>query len=94
MREIPGSDFTLNADLVLLSMGFLHPVHEGMLHDFGVKLNTRGNVATTNFRTSIDTIFAAGDMANGQSLVVRAISSGREMAKAVDKAIKGYTHLS
>jgi glutamate synthase (NADPH/NADH) small chain len=94
MREIPGSDFTLNADLVLLSMGFLHPVHEGMLHDFGVKLNARGNVATTNFRTSIDTIFAAGDMANGQSLVVRAISSGREMAKAVDKAIKGYTHLS
>lgn len=94
MKEIPSSDFTLDADLVLLSMGFLHPVHEGMLHEFGVKLDARGNVATTNYRTSVDTIFAAGDMATGQSLVVRAIHSGREMAKAVDKAIKGYTHLS
>ncbi|MBU2511467.1 glutamate synthase subunit beta [bacterium] len=94
MREIKGSDFVLKADLVLLCMGFLHPVHEGMLKDFGVKHDARGNVATDNYRTSVKNIFAAGDMATGQSLVVRAINSGREMAKALDTAIKGYTHLS
>lgn len=94
IKEIPGSDFTLKADLVLLSMGFVHPVQEGMLKDFGVEFDSRGNVATTNYRTSVENIFAAGDMATGQSLVVRAINSGREMARAVDIAIKGYTHLS
>lgn len=94
MNIVPGSEFELKADLVLLAMGFVHPVHEGMLAEFGVKLDPRGNVATDNFRTSVDNIFAAGDMATGQSLVVRAINSGREMAKAVDMAIKGYTHLS
>lgn len=94
MKELPGTEFELKADLVLLCMGFLHPVQEGMLHDFGVELDERGNVATTNYRTSVPNIFAAGDMATGQSLVVRAINSGREMAKAVDTAIKGYSHLS
>jgi glutamate synthase (NADPH/NADH) small chain len=94
MKEIKGSDFELKADVVLLSMGFLHPVHEGMIKDFGVALDQRGNVKTTDFQTSRKTIFAAGDMATGQSLVVRAIESGRNMAKAVDTAIKGYTHLS
>lgn len=94
MKEIPGSDFDLKADLVLLCMGFLHPVHEGMLKDFGVKLDERGNVATNNFQTSVKNIFAAGDMATGQSLVVRAINSGRNLAIAVDTAIKGHSHLS
>ncbi len=94
MKEIEGSDFVLKADLVLLCMGFLHPVQEGMLKDFGVENDARGNVATNNYRTSVKNVFAAGDMATGQSLVVRAINSGREMAKAVDTAIKGYTHLS
>ncbi|NQU63057.1 MAG: glutamate synthase subunit beta [SAR324 cluster bacterium] len=94
MTVIADSEFELKADLVLLAMGFLHPVHEGMLKDFGIDLDQRGNVATDNFRTSVKNIFAAGDMAHGQSLIVRAINSGREMAKAVDMAIKGYTHLS
>ncbi len=94
MKEIPDSEFELKADLVLLSMGFLHPVHKGMVKDFGVKLDDRGNIATNNFQTSVKNIFAAGDMATGQSLVVRAINSGREMAKAIDTAIKGFTHLT
>ncbi len=94
MSVMPDSEFELKADLVLLAMGFVHPVHEGMLKGFRVDLDERGNVATDNFRTSVSNIFAAGDMATGQSLIVRAINSGREMAKAVDKAIKGYSHLS
>jgi len=94
MTVIPESEFELKADLVLLAMGFVHPVHEGMLTDFGVDLDQRGNVATDNYRTSVEKIFAAGDMAHGQSLVVRAINSGREMAKVLDKVIKGYSHLS
>ena len=94
MTVAPDSEFELKADLVLLAMGFVHPVHKGMLTDFGVDLDDRGNVATDDFQTSVSNIFAAGDMATGQSLVVRAINSGREMAKAVDKAIKGYSHLS
>jgi len=93
MTKIPKSSFKLKADLVLLCMGFVHPVQEGLLKELAVKLDERGNVATDNFRTSVDNIFAAGDMATGQSLVVRAIHSGREMAKAVDTAIKGHTHL-
>lgn len=94
MTEVPGSEFELKADLVLLSMGFLHPVQEGLLKDLGVELDGRGNVATTNYQTSIKNVYAAGDMATGQSLVVRAINSGREMATALDTAIKGYSHLS
>jgi len=93
MKEIPDSDFTLKADLVLLAMGFVHPAHENMLTDFGVEFDERGNVATTNHQTSVENIYAAGDMATGQSLVVRAIYSGRSMARAVDTAIKGFTNL-
>ena len=94
MKEIPDSGFSIKADLVLLAMGFVHPVHENMLADFGIKLDDRGNVATTNHQTSVENIYAAGDMATGQSLVVRAINSGRSMARAVDIAIKGFTNLS
>jgi glutamate synthase (NADPH) small chain len=93
MKEVPDSDFTIKADLVLLAMGFVHPVHENMLNDFGVEFDDRGNVATNNHQTSIENIYAAGDMATGQSLVVRAISSGRSMARAIDTVVKGYTNL-
>lgn len=95
MTEIPGSEFELKADLVLLAMGFVHPVHEGMLQEFGVALDGRGNVQadTNNYQTSIDKIFAAGDMRRGQSLVVWAIREGRQAAKAVDEYLMGHSEL-
>jgi glutamate synthase (NADPH/NADH) small chain len=79
-KPIPGSEFELNADLVLLAMGFLHPVHEGMVRALGVGLDHRGNVKadTTDYRSSVSKIFAAGDMRRGQSLVVWAIREGRQ----------------
>jgi glutamate synthase (NADPH/NADH) small chain len=81
----PGSEFTVEVDLVLLAMGFLGPVRNGMIEQLGLALDPRGNVATTDFKTSVDGIFAAGDMRRGQSLVVWAISEGRKAAEAVDK---------
>lgn len=85
MNEVPGSDFTLDADLVLLSMGFVHPVHEGLVTDLGVDLDPRGNVKTDDTGiSSVDGVFAAGDAASGASLVVRAIASGRKVAAQVD----------
>jgi glutamate synthase (NADPH/NADH) small chain len=84
-EPIPGSEFILDADLVLLAMGFLGPVRSGMIEQFGVALDSRGNVATdADYRTSIENIFAAGDMRRGQSLVVWAISEGRKAAASVD----------
>ncbi|MDT8445463.1 MAG: glutamate synthase subunit beta [bacterium] len=94
MAEKAGSEFELQADLVLLAMGFVHPEPEGMLKQLGVELDGRGNVKTKDFRTSIKNVYAAGDMATGQSLVVRAINSGRRMAQALDRDIKGFSHLS
>jgi glutamate synthase (NADPH/NADH) small chain len=94
MKEIPGSEFTLDADLVLLAMGFLGPERKGMLDQFGVTINERGNVATNAEKmTSTPGIFAAGDMARGQSLVVWAIREGRQAAKFVDKFLMGSTDL-
>ncbi len=93
MKEIPSTEFELRADLVLLAMGFLHPVHEGLLKDLGVRLNERGNVHVKNYQTSVKNVFAAGDMITGQSLVVNAIHSGRSMAKSLDTTIKGYSYL-
>ncbi len=85
MQEIPGSEFFLEADLVLLAMGFLHPVKAGMLDELGVELDGRGNVKINGqFMTSLPGVFSAGDMATGQSLVLRAIHSGRQAAKGVD----------
>ncbi len=84
-EPISGSEFTLEVDLVLLAMGFLGPVRNGMIEQMGLALDPRGNVATTDFKTSVDGIFAAGDMRRGQSLVVWAISEGRKAAAAVDK---------
>lgn len=95
MNEIPGSEFTLQADLVLLAMGFVHPVHEGMLQNLGVALDERGNVKanTVDYRSSLDKVFAAGDMRRGQSLVVWAIREGRQCARAVDEYLMGHSDL-
>jgi glutamate synthase (NADPH) small chain len=84
-EAVGGSEFTIDADLVLLAMGFTGPVKKGMLDQFGVHLDARGNVATNGaYMSSVPGIFAAGDMRRGQSLVVWAISEGRNAAKAVD----------
>jgi len=95
MKEIPGSEFELKADLVLLAMGFVSPVHEGMLQQLGVKLDGRGNVEANvkTYRTSLDNVFAAGDMRRGQSLVVWAIREGRQAARAVDEFLMGSSEL-
>ncbi len=95
IKPIPGSEFEIDADLVLLAMGFVHPVHEGMIKSLGLALDQRGNVAasTDDYRTSIDKVFAAGDMRRGQSLVVWAIREGRQAAHAVDKFLMGSTLL-
>jgi glutamate synthase (NADPH/NADH) small chain len=81
---VAGSEFTLDVDLVLLAMGFLGPVRSGMIEQFGVALDGRGNVATNDYQSSVENIFAAGDMRRGQSLVVWAISEGRKAAAAVN----------
>jgi glutamate synthase (NADPH/NADH) small chain len=84
-EPIPGSEFTLDVDLVLLAMGFLGPVRSGMIEQLGLALDNRGNVATKDgYMTSVPGIFAAGDMRRGQSLVVWAISEGRKAAAAID----------
>ncbi len=95
MQEVPGSDFNLRADLVLLAMGFVSPVHEGMIKELGVALDKRGNVAadTLAYKTSLDRIFTAGDMRRGQSLVVWAIREGRQAARAVDHFLMGASDL-
>lgn len=84
-EPVAGSEFTLDVDLVLLAMGFLGPVRGGMIEQLGLALDQRGNIATTDYMSSVDGIFAAGDMRRGQSLVVWAISEGRKAAAAVDQ---------
>jgi glutamate synthase (NADPH/NADH) small chain len=95
MTEIPGSEFILKADLVLLAMGFLGPHREGLLDQAAVALDARGNVAAnvTDYQTSAPKIFAAGDMRRGQSLVVWAIREGRQCARAVDEYLMGTSDL-
>ncbi|KAB7740701.1 glutamate synthase small subunit [Parvibaculum sedimenti] len=95
MQAIPGSEFQLKADLVLLAMGFVSPVHEGMLKELAVDLDKRGNVAadTATYKTAKDKIFSAGDMRRGQSLVVWAIREGRQAAREVDLFLMGETTL-
>jgi len=80
-------------DLVLLAMGFLHPQHDGLLDSLGVEYDERGNVKTIHYATSVPSVFAAGDMRRGQSLIVWAISEGREAAHYVDKYLMGRTYL-
>jgi glutamate synthase (NADPH) small chain len=94
-KPISGSEFEIPADLVLLAMGFVHPVHEGMIEALGVALDGRGNIKadTEGYATSVEKVFAAGDMRRGQSLVVWAIREGRQAAHAVDKFLMGETTL-
>jgi glutamate synthase (NADPH/NADH) small chain len=95
MREVPGSEFEMKADLVLLAMGFLGPVHQGLLERLDVAKDPRGNVAadTESYRTSLSKVFAAGDIRRGQSLVVWAIREGRQCARAVDEFLMGCSEL-
>jgi len=95
VQPIPGTEFEVEADLVLLAMGFVHPVKAGMLEALGADLDPRGNVKadTIGYRTSVDKVFVAGDMRRGQSLVVWAIREGRQAAHAVDKYLMGSTLL-
>jgi glutamate synthase (NADPH/NADH) small chain len=88
-EAVPGTEFTIDVDLVLLAMGFLGPVRHGMIEQLGVELDNRGNVATTSYMTSVEGVFAAGDMRRGQSLVVWAIAEGRKAAAAVDAYLSG-----
>ncbi len=95
MQEVPGSEFTLKADLILLAMGFIGPRKQGLLDQAGVELDPRGNVKANvvNYRTSDPQIFACGDMRRGQSLVVWAIREGRQAARAVDEMLMGTSDL-
>jgi glutamate synthase (NADPH) small chain len=94
-KPVLGTEFEIEGDLVLLAMGFVHPVHEGMLKTLGLSLDQRGNVSadTNAYQTSLPKVFAAGDMRRGQSLVVWAIREGRQAAHAVDKFLMGSTTL-
>lgn len=95
MEKVPGSEFSLKADLVLLAMGFVHPVRDGLLQDLGVALDDRQNVKadTQSYQTSVSKVFSAGDMRRGQSLVVWAIREGRQCARAVDEFLMGKSEL-
>jgi glutamate synthase (NADPH) small chain len=94
MKEVAGSEFEIPCDLCLLAMGFVGPEKKGMLEQLGVKLDQRGNVQVdANYMTSIPGVFAAGDMRRGQSLVVWAISEGRQAARCVDEFLMGHSDL-
>jgi glutamate synthase (NADPH/NADH) small chain len=94
MKEVAGTEKVWPADLVLLAMGFLGPEKEGLLADLGVKLDERTNVVVDeNKQTSVPGVFAAGDMARGQSLIVWAIQEGRAAARGVDRFLMGETLL-
>ena len=96
MQELPGSETILPAELVLLALGFVHPVYEGMLQQLGVALDAQGNVRahTDTYQTSRNKVFVAGDMRRGQSLVVWAIREGRQCARAVDEFLMGGSDLA
>jgi glutamate synthase (NADPH/NADH) small chain len=93
--EVPGSEFTLKADMVLLAMGFVGPRKAGLVEQSGVALDGRGNVKAppTNYQTSKAKIFSCGDMRRGQSLVVWAIREGRQCARGVDEFLMGSSEL-
>jgi glutamate synthase (NADPH/NADH) small chain len=94
-KAIPGTEFDVKADLVLLAMGFVHPVHEGLVKSLGLALDPRGNVKadTSAYATSLRKVFSAGDMRRGQSLVVWAIREGRQCAHAIDAFLMGTSTL-
>ena len=94
MREIPGTEFSIEVDLVLLAMGFIHPEHKGLIESSLLELDSRGNIKTDSERsTSVPGIFAAGDSARGASLVVWAIAEGRQAAYGIDKFLMGHSSL-
>ncbi len=92
-EEIVGSERIIPCELALLAAGFLHPQPKGAIEQLGVELDERGNVKSKNYQTNVSKIFAAGDMRRGQSLVVWAISEGREAARAVDVYLMGESSL-
>ncbi|MFZ5972177.1 MAG: glutamate synthase subunit beta [Bacteroidota bacterium] len=92
-KEVEGTERVIPCELALLAMGFVHPQHQGLLQQLGVELDDRGNVKASRYKTSVEHIFAAGDMRRGQSLVVWAISEGREAARAVDQHLMGHSIL-
>lgn len=85
IEELPGTEFVLKADVVILAMGFLHVAHEGLIKNLGLQVDDRGNLAVNQYQTSEPWVFAAGDAVSGTSLVARAINSGREAATAIDR---------
>ncbi len=91
--EVPGSERILPCELALLAMGFLNPQHQGLLDQLGVEYDERGNVKCNTYQTSVEGVFSAGDMRRGQSLVVWAISEGREAARSVDEFLCGVSYL-
>ena len=94
LKPLENSAFEIEADLVLLAMGFVHPLQEGLLNDLSVEFDQRGNVKTdNNLMTNIDGVFSCGDMQRGQSLVVHAIASGRSCAKKIDLFLEGKSSL-
>ena len=95
MEEVKGSQFKIIADLVLLAMGFVHPIYEGLIKRLKIELDTRGNVEANDvdYKTSRKNIFVAGDMRRGQSLVVWAIREGRQAARSVDEYLMGSSEL-
>jgi glutamate synthase (NADPH/NADH) small chain len=94
MKEMPGSEFDMDCDLCLLAMGFTGPEKDGAIGQLGLKLDNRGNVvADENYMTSVPGVFTAGDMRRGQSLIVWAISEGRQAARGVDAFLMGRSDL-
>jgi glutamate synthase (NADPH/NADH) small chain len=87
-EKVEGSERMIQADLVLLAMGFLHPQHDGLVQQLGLELDGRGNIAATDFASSVPGVFAAGDARRGQSLVVWAIAEGRQAARAADEYLQ------
>ncbi|MCL4116861.1 UNVERIFIED_CONTAM: hypothetical protein GTU68_041354 [Idotea baltica] len=92
-QELPGTEKEIPCDLGLLAIGYLHPQHAGMLDELGVEYDERGNIKATNYQSSVEKIFTAGDMRRGQSLVVWAITEGREAARAIDTYLMGQSSL-
>jgi glutamate synthase (NADPH/NADH) small chain len=93
-EKVEGTDFELEADLVLLAMGFVGPERPGLLTDLGVELTDRGNVVrNSDFETTVPGVFVAGDMGRGQSLIVWAIAEGRAAAAGVDRFLMGHSAL-
>ena len=94
MKKIENSKFEIKSELVLLAMGFVHPLQEGLLSDLNVEFDDRGNVKTdNNMMTNVSKVFSCGDMERGQSLVVHAIASGRSCAKKIDTFLEGSSNL-